>query len=79
VLLKVLAREEQGPYPFREVSGNVRQALVGQRFEENLDELVGKLRERSEIVVAEDLLARLGITGTAEEVPEDAPAGHGHH
>ncbi|MFP3938840.1 MAG: peptidylprolyl isomerase [Thermoanaerobaculia bacterium] len=80
-LVEVRAREEQGVYPFQEVSGNVHQAVFEREARAVIDELVTTLRERSEIVVHRDVLARLGVTGSVED-EEAAPAGgapaHGH-
>jgi parvulin-like peptidyl-prolyl isomerase len=81
VVFKVTGREEQGTYTFQEVSGNVRQALFDQKANAAIDELVTTLRERSEVVVDEAVLAKLAVTGSVEEA-EKAPGGmgaaHGH-
>jgi peptidyl-prolyl cis-trans isomerase C len=81
VVYKVTAREERGVYGFEEVSGNVRQALFGQKATAAIDALVRTLRERSEIVVHQEVLAQLAISGSVDE-EEGAPGGmtpaHGH-
>lgn len=71
VIAQVLAREEQGLYEFQEISGNMRQAVFDVEFQASLHEYIQKLRSRSEIVINEDLLATLQITG--------APADGGSH
>jgi len=81
VVFKVTGREEQGTYTFQQVSGNVRQALFDRKANAAIDELVTTLRERSEIVVDEDVLAKLAVTGSvdeAEKAPGGMGAGHGH-
>lgn len=77
MVMRVDIREEQGPYPFEEVTGNVRSILFRERFGELLDEYLEKLRSRSEIVVHQDALESMRITGVAREGPEP-PAGHAH-
>ena len=77
VVIKVIDREEQGPYPFESISGNVRQALQTQKEREAIDTLIKVLRSRSEITINDDLLASLRITGTVEEGAHEA-GGHGH-
>lgn len=77
MVIKVDVREEQGTYPFEDVSGNVRSILFRQRFAELLDEYLGKLRSRSEIVVHRGALESMSITGVARESSEP-PSGHGH-
>lgn len=76
-VIKVDIREEQGPYPFQEVSGNVRSILFSQRFGEVLDGYLEKLRSRSEIVVHRDALESMRITGVAREGSEP-PSAHAH-
>lgn len=77
MVIQVDLREEQGPYPFQEVSGNVRSTLFRERFTEILDEYLEKLRSRSEIVVHPDALDSMRITGVAREGSEP-PSGHAH-
>jgi len=74
VVYKATAREEQGTYSFQEVSGNVRQALFGQKATAAIDALVRTLRERSLIVVNDEVLGQLAISGTVDE-EEKAPGG----
>lgn len=74
VVYKVTGREERGVYGFAEISGNVRQALFGQKATAAIDALVTTLRERSEIVVSDEVLAQLAISGTVDE-EEKAPGG----
>ena len=77
IVIKVDALEPQPPYPFERVEGNIRSALFRQKFAQLLDEVVHKLRSRSEIDVYDDVLASLSITGTEKDDAEPA-AGHGH-
>ncbi len=67
LVVRVITREEQGVYDFQEVSGNVRQAVNNREFQLALHDYIQKLRSRSEIVVNEDVLATLQITGTPAE------------
>lgn len=76
-VMRVNLREAQGPYPYKEVSGNVRAALYQEKFQRFLGEFLDKLRSRSEIEVNEDALAELRITGSREEAPA-VSVGHGH-
>ncbi len=77
VVLKVLARQEQGAYPFEEVSGNVRQAVFSEKLRAAIERLMDTLRARSEIVIDRELLAGLEITGTVE-APEEGDGEHAH-
>ena len=81
VIYKVTGLEAQGSYTFQEVSGNVRQALFSRKATAAIDELVTTLRERSKIVIHQEVLDRLALTGTVDET-EKAPTGmagaHGH-
>lgn len=83
VVLHVDAREEQGFRALEEVSGTIRSAVYLQKFEQALDEVIQKLRSRSEIRIDEQVLDSLRITGTPAEPGEsDAeapPAAHGGH
>jgi len=76
-VVRVNLREEQGPYPYDQVSGNVRTAVYQEKFQRFLGEFLDKLRSRSEISVNEDALAELRITGTHEDAAP-ASGGHGH-
>jgi parvulin-like peptidyl-prolyl isomerase len=78
IVMIVTAREEQGIYPFDEVSGNVRQALFNERFRDRLDQWVTKLRERSEIEVREDVVASLQLSGDQEGGTGGGGGGHHH-
>jgi parvulin-like peptidyl-prolyl isomerase len=73
VVLKVLDREEQGLYEYEEVAGNVRDRVHSAKFQERLDSLIKKLRERSDIVIHDDVLSSLGISGTIEEQAKESP------
>lgn len=72
IVIQVDAKEAQGPYPFDQVSGNVRSEVFQHKFQVRLDEVLKKLRSRSEIEVYDQALAALSITGTRDE----AEAGH---
>ncbi len=63
IVIKVLAREEQGLYSFREVSGNVRNAVYGEKVREAIEKYMETLRSRSEIEINEEVLKSLQITG----------------
>ncbi len=76
-LLRVNAREEQEPYPFEEVSGNVRSALFRERFQAYVGEVLAKLRSRSEIEVDAAALEALRVTGS-REAAEAGEQGGGH-
>lgn len=80
VVHKVTVREERGLYTFDEVSGNVRRAVYDQKARQAIDELVTVLRERSEIVVHDEVLDRLAVEGAADEerAPGGMMPGHGH-
>jgi peptidyl-prolyl cis-trans isomerase C len=56
VVQMVLARQEQGHYTLKEVSGNVRNAVFAEKFRVVLDQYVTRLREASEIVIYEEML-----------------------
>ncbi|HUP43787.1 MAG TPA: peptidyl-prolyl cis-trans isomerase [Thermoanaerobaculia bacterium] len=73
VVHKVTAREERGVYAFEEVSGNVRRAVFDRKARAAIDALVTALRERSEIVVHQEVLDRLAVDGEVGEEP--APGG----
>lgn len=80
IVLKVTDREEQGPYPFNEISGNIRGAIFDEKLLVALDDLITKLRDRSEIEVHEDVLLSLSITGHLDQAAEEGAtdSGHGH-
>jgi parvulin-like peptidyl-prolyl isomerase len=65
VVLKILAREEQGLYSYDEVSGNVREAVFSQKLAGAIETFMDTLRSRSEIEINEELLKSLRITGKA--------------
>jgi len=67
VLVRVAAREEQGVYEFEEISGNVKRAIEKQKTAKAIHEFIQTARARSEIVVHEDVLASLEISGIASE------------
>jgi len=73
----VLERQDQGIYDFDEVSGNIRDSVFDMSFRQALDDLIKKLRSRSEIQIYEDVVASLSVTGSQEKDPA-AEAGHGH-
>jgi parvulin-like peptidyl-prolyl isomerase len=80
LVAQVVAREEQGVYDLQEISGNIRQAVFDLEFQVSLHEYIQKLRSRSEIVVDEDVLATLQISGTppeGEAHPTAGPPGQG--
>lgn len=76
MILQVDAREEQGTYAFEEVASHARSAAYSIKFSAVLDEFITKLRERSEIVVNEDVLASMRIGGRVLEEEEDASHAH---
>lgn len=81
LIVKVLAREEQGIYDFQEISGNVRQRVYDLEFQRALHDYIQKLRSRSEIVLDEEALATLQITGAPEDKenhPLGDPPSRGH-
>jgi peptidyl-prolyl cis-trans isomerase C len=69
---RVEAREEQGVYEYKEVSGNVRRAVEEEKLQQAVHAVVQKLRSRSKIEVHEDRLAALQISATPAAGP--APA-----
>jgi len=79
-LIRINSKESQDPYPFQQVSGNVRATLFQEKFSQVLDQFITKLRSRSEISIHEDVLASLRITGTRDEsAASETPPGHGGH
>jgi parvulin-like peptidyl-prolyl isomerase len=77
-VLMVTGREAQDIYAFNEISGNIRQKVSAQKFRVALDDFMTKLRERAEIVIHEDVLARLNISGTVKAEEEGDHGAHGH-
>jgi parvulin-like peptidyl-prolyl isomerase len=69
VFLVVLvgAREEQGIYTLEEIGGNVRKTLSEQKAQQALHDFIQTLRDRSEIILHEDVLATMRITGSPVE------------
>lgn len=61
-VVRVEAREEQGIYPYDEISGNVRKAVEDQKVQQAIDAVIQKLRSRSKIEVYEDRVAALRIS-----------------
>lgn len=80
IVLKMVAREEQGSFEFDQISGNVRQMLFAQKSRVALDRYIATLRERSEIVLHNDRIHALTISGSVEESAEKeaSAGGHGH-
>jgi len=85
VILKVLAREEQGIYELNEISGNIRKAVEQQIMLRDMKVFMDKLRARADITVFKDRLARLSISGGPEapapghEKASPAPEDHDGH
>jgi peptidyl-prolyl cis-trans isomerase C len=77
-LMRVNALEDQGPYPFDEVSGNVRSAVFQERFGKYIGGVLETLRGRAEIEVDAAALDALAITGRREEAEEPAGPAGGH-
>lgn len=75
VVAKVDVVEDQGTYAFDEVSGNVRARLTDQRMGERVDTTIRKLRERSEIWIAEDAAEMLGLS-PVQATPAPESGGH---
>jgi parvulin-like peptidyl-prolyl isomerase len=80
VVLAILARQEQGRYSMREVSGNIRRVLYSEEFTAALHEYVTKLRERAEIEVDEKALESLTVRGSFEPtgMGEGGTGAHAH-
>ncbi len=66
-VVRVEAREEQGLYGYKEVSGNVRQVVEQEKLQQAIHARVQKLRSRSKIEVHEDRLAALQFSATRTE------------
>jgi peptidyl-prolyl cis-trans isomerase C len=78
IVLKVTARQEQGIYDFKEISGNVREAVFQENLLAEMEAFMEKLRSRAEIEINEELLAQLDITGRQERAEEKSGMGDGH-
>ena len=79
VVTRVEDRAEQGIYPLNQISGNVRQAVFDQEFLAALDQLIETLRSRSTIVIDDEALASISITGSqSSESDQGDKSGHGH-
>ena len=63
-VVRVEAREEQGIYDFKEVSGNVRKAVEDEKVQQAVHAVIQKLRSRSKIEVYEDRVAALRIVAS---------------
>jgi parvulin-like peptidyl-prolyl isomerase len=77
VVYKIVAREEQGLYSYVEVSGNMREAVFGQKFIKVLDQFIKTARSRSEIEIREEVFNTLLLSGNREPEPETGHPGHG--
>jgi peptidyl-prolyl cis-trans isomerase C len=66
-LVHVGVVEDQGFYSLNEVSGNVRRRVESQKFIGLIDTYIGRLRERSEIVIDEEAVNALRIEADAQE------------
>ena len=60
-VVRVEAREEQGIYAYKEISGNVRKAVEDDKLQQAIHAVIQKLRSRSKIEVYEDRVAALRI------------------
>ena len=63
-VVRVEAREEQGIYDFKEISGNVRKAVEDDKLQQAIHAVIQKLRSRSKIEVYEDRVAALRIVAS---------------
>ena len=79
IVLKVTAREEQGVYPFDEISGNVREAVFAERFIAELEAFMEKLRSRAEIEINHDAVADLTVMGALDEQSSGGGSGGRAH
>jgi len=79
VVLQVLAREEQGTYGWKEVSGNIRNILVSEKSRKTIDGYMTKLRERARITIDEKLIASMGVGGSLVEGEPGGSGGGGAH
>ncbi|MCP4205286.1 MAG: hypothetical protein GY769_25530 [bacterium] len=67
VVTKVTGREDQGVYPFEEISGNIREKVFAEKFGQALDRFMSTLRNRSTIEIDDELLASLSVEGSVED------------
>lgn len=79
IVMRVVARESQGVYGFEELAATAERAVYDAKFGVALDEVVQSLRSRSEIVINDEALAAMRISGEPEE-SDDAhgEGGRGH-
>jgi parvulin-like peptidyl-prolyl isomerase len=80
IVLKIMARQEQGIYEYEEISGNLRAAVFQEKLATGIEAFMEKLRSRAEIKINEEKLAELNITGAPENGSEQGGTGgeHGH-
>ncbi len=73
-VVRVEAREEQGIYDYKEISGNVRKAVEDEKLQQAIHAVIQKLRSRSKIEIYEDRVAALQISASpaAEAAPSHA-------
>ncbi len=76
MVVQVLAREEQGPYPYDQVSGNVREAVFAEKLQQAMATFMDKLRGRAEVQINEEALAALIMDGAPDGGTGPA-GGHG--
>jgi parvulin-like peptidyl-prolyl isomerase len=72
IVVRVAAREEQGIYTLEEIGGNIRQTLSDRKAQQELHDFIQTLRDRSEIVIHEDVLDTMRISGAPVAEDEDA-------
>jgi len=79
-VVKVLARKEQGPFSYEQISGNIRQAVLEEKMLAKIDRYINVLRDRSEIEIFEDRLRDLQVAGSMERDSDEGgtASGHGH-
>lgn len=77
VVYKVLVEEDQGIYTFEEIEENVRTAVLMRRLYEKLDEVFTQLYALSEILVDDDALTRVVVSG--ERDLTDKPESRAHY
>jgi peptidyl-prolyl cis-trans isomerase C len=71
-VVRVEAREEQGIYDYKEISGNVRKAVEDEKLQQAIHAVIQKLRSRSKIEIYEDRVAALQFS--ASPAGEAAPS-----
>jgi parvulin-like peptidyl-prolyl isomerase len=73
-VVRVEAREEQGIYDYKEISGNLRKAVEDEKLQQAIHAVIQKLRSRSKIEIYEDRVAALQISASpaAEAAPSHA-------